>query len=169
MSAKTRSSVEGHALSCRKNLGTRRRASLQKDISTLLAALGISIMLIGCAAISNHQFTEPARDWQTRSGQLLYRTAKTTLIGEVLVRFSKQGDFELTFSKGPGLTLLSLRQDESSAEVRGALVRSGWAGQIAKAPARLRGWLELRDKVIHASDHKSVRHVSGSETFIFRF
>lgn len=169
MPTKTRSSVEGPALSCPKNLGTRRRASLQKNIPALLAVFGISMMFAGCATVSNHQFTEPARDWQTRNGQLLYRTPKTTLIGEVLVRFSKQGDFELTFSKGPGLTLLSLRQDESSAEVRGALVRSGWAGPIAKAPARLRGWLELRDKVIHTPDHKTIRHVSGGETFIFRF
>ena len=42
------------------------------------------------------------REWQARSGQLLYRNARTTLIGDVLVRFSKSGDFELTFSKGPG-------------------------------------------------------------------
>ena len=27
----------------------------------------------------------------------MYRTPKTTLIGDVLVRFSKRGDFELTF------------------------------------------------------------------------
>jgi hypothetical protein len=41
----------------------------------------------------------------------MYRTPNTTLIGDVLVRFSKSGDFELTVSKGPGVTLLSLRQD----------------------------------------------------------
>jgi hypothetical protein len=124
--------------------------------------------LTSCAIISRHQFVDPSRDWQARSGQLMYRTAKTTLIGEVLVRFSKTGEFELTFSKGPGVTLLVLRQNDSFAQVSGALARMGWSGPINRAPKQLRGWLQLRDKIIHAPDQKSVRHVAGHETFLFR-
>jgi hypothetical protein len=124
--------------------------------------------LTSCAMISRHQFVDPARDWQARSGQLMYRTAKTTLIGEVLVRFSKTGEFELTFSKGPGVTLLVLRQNDSFAQVKGALAHMGWSGPIERAPKQLRGWLQLRDKIIHAQDQKSVRHVAGRETFLFR-
>src|SRR5437762_5062971 len=75
------------------------------------------VALTSCATTSTHQFAEPARDWQTRSGQLLYRNPKTTVIGDVFVRFSGNGDFELTFSKGPGVNLLFLRQDASFAEV----------------------------------------------------
>src|SRR2546430_11820780 len=70
-----------------------------------------------CATISLHEFSKPTSDWQTKTGQLMYRTPKTTLIGEALVRFSKTGDFELTVSKGPGITLLSLRQDAAFAEL----------------------------------------------------
>jgi hypothetical protein len=124
--------------------------------------------LTSCAIISRHQFVDPSRDWQARSGQLMYRTAKTTLIGEVLVRFSKTGEFELTFSKGPGVTLLVLRQNDSFAQVSGALARMGWSGPIDRAPKQLRGWLQLRDKIIHTQDQKSVRHVAGHETFLFR-
>src|SRR2546428_3692683 len=98
--------------------------------------------LTSCATVSRHQFVEPAKDWQTRSGQLLYRTSKTTLIGDVLVRFSKQGDFELTFFKGPGVTLLALRQNPGFAEVTGALAGRGWSGSIENAPPQLRGWLQ---------------------------
>jgi hypothetical protein len=137
-----------------------------------LAAIMAAFLMIGlssCAALSLHQFTQPARDWQARSGQLLYRTPKTTLIGEVLVRFSKNGDFELTFSKGPGLTLLTLRQDATSAEIRGALARGGWAGQVAKAPPKLRGWLALRDQLVRAQDQQMIRYVAGPQTFVFRF
>ena len=112
---------------------------------------------------------EPARDWEARNGQLLYRTAKTTLIGEVLVRFSKTGEFELTFSKGPGVTLLTLRQDSTFAQIRGGLARGGWSGPVVNAPPRLRGWLGLRDALTKAQNQTSVRHVSGKETFIFRF
>lgn len=119
--------------------------------------------------ISRHLFSQPTQDWQARNGQLLYRTAKRTLIGEVFVRFSKNGDFELTFSKGPGVNLLVLKQDASFAEVRGAFAGPGWSGPINQAPKKLRSWLGLRDKLIHSQDQKSVRYVTGSETFLFRF
>lgn len=147
----------------------------------VFAILGVILIinLPGCATISRHQFVSPAREWQTRSGQLLYRNARTTLIGEVLVRFSKSGDFELTFSKGPGVTLLVIRQDASFAEVKGALARIGWSGAVDHAPAQLRGWLGLREKLIHAlaatnssgggQHRQSVRFASGAETFLFHF
>jgi hypothetical protein len=99
----------------------------------------------------------------------MYRTTSTTLIGEALVRFSKTGDFELTVSKGPGITLLSLRQDATFAEVKGAFARQGWSGPVAQAPAQLRGWLGLRDQFLHAPDHKTLRYAAGNETFLFRF
>jgi hypothetical protein len=133
----------------------------------LLIAL-VLLDLTSCAMISRHQFLYPSRDWQARSGQLMYRTAKTTLIGEVLVRFSKTGEFELTFSKGPGVTLLVLRQNDSFAQMSGALARMGWSGPIERAPKQLRGWLQLRDKIIQAPDQKSIRHVAGRETFLLR-
>ena len=134
-----------------------------------LALLGMTISFAGCAATSTHQFAQPARDWQARTGQLLYRNPKTTVIGDVVVRFSKAGDFELTFSKGPGVNLLLLRQDSGFAEVRGPMAGRGWSGPIDRAPQQLRGWLELRDKIVHGEDRHQVRYVSGSETFVFRF
>jgi hypothetical protein len=127
-----------------------------------------SFCVTSCATPSQHQFSEPAGNWQTRSGQLMYRTANTTLTGDVLVRFSKGGDFELTFSKGPGVTLLSLRQDASFAEVRGPFAKAGWSGPVEQAPKPLRGWLGLRGKLIHSQD-QSVRYTAGNETFLFRF
>jgi hypothetical protein len=138
--------------------------SLQ-TVRSFLIALSI-VLLSGCDTL--HQFAEPARDWQARNGQLLYRTAKTTLIGEVLVRFSKTGEFELTFSKGAGLNLLTLKQDPIFAQVKGPLAHPGWSGPIASAPARMRPWLELRD-VLEKNNDKTVRHSSGGRTFIFQF
>jgi hypothetical protein len=85
------------------------------------------------------------------------------------VRFSKNGEFELTFSKGPGVTLLTLKEDATFAQVRGGLARGGWSGPIANAPPRLRGWLKLRDELAKAPNQNSVRYASGGETFIFRF
>jgi hypothetical protein len=129
----------------------------------------ISFCIISCATVSRHEFSEPVSGWHTKSGQLMYRTPNTTLIGEVLVRFSKTGDFELTVSKGPGITLLSLRQDATFAEVKGGMARQGWSGPVGQAPPQLRGWLGLRDQFLHAPDRTSLRYSVGNETFVFRF
>ena len=125
--------------------------------------------IISCATISHHEFSEPAAAWQIKSGQLMYRTPNTALVGEALVRFSKTGDFELTVSKGPGITLLSLRQDAAFAEVKGGLTRQGWSGPVGQAPPQLRGWLGLRNQFLHAPDRKTLRYTGGNETFLFRF
>jgi len=137
------------------------------DAIGLLAIALFSV--ISCTTISHHEFSDPAVGWQIKSGQLMYRTPNTTLIGEVLVRFSKAGDFELTVSKGPGITLLSLRQDATFAEVKGGLARQGWSGPAGQAPPRLRGWLGLRDQFFREPDRKTLRYASGNETFLFRF
>jgi hypothetical protein len=112
----------------------------------------------------------------------MYRTPQSTLIGDVLVRFSNSGDFELTVSKGPGVDLLSLRQDTTFAEVKGAFARGGWSGPVQGAPPQLRGWLGLRDKLVHSfateqepvlsagrMDRQTLRYVAGNETFLFQF
>src|SRR5947208_3337705 len=119
--------------------------------------------------MSPRQFAEPTPAWQTRSGQLLYRNAKTTLIGDAFVRFTNTGDFELTFSKGPGIMLLLLREDARFAAVKGAVGGPGWSGPIERAPKQLRGWMELRDEIVRAEDRHLVRHVSGAEIFVLRF
>ena len=125
--------------------------------------------LTSCASVSHHQFSEPAAGWQTKTGQLMYRTAKATLIGEAIVRLSKTGDFELTVSKGPGITLLSLRQDAGFAEFNANFTDQRWSGPTSRAPPQLHGWLGLRDQFLRAPNQKTLRYVSGSETFLFRF
>jgi hypothetical protein len=99
----------------------------------------------------------------------MYRTAKATLIGEALARFSNTGDFELTVSKGPGITLLSLRQDAGFAEFNANFTGQRWSGPTAQAPSQLRGWLSLRDQFLRAPNEKTLRYVSGNEAFLFRF
>ena len=128
-----------------------------------------ALWLTGCATMSQHQFAEPAAGWQTKAGQLMYRTAKATLIGEALVRFSNTGDFELTVSKGPGITLLSLRQDAAFAQINASFTGQHWSGSTANAPLPLRGWLELRDQFLRAPNQKTLRYISNGESFLFRF
>ncbi len=133
----------------------------------VIVLTAVALPLTSCQTM--HHFLGPSMDWQARNGQLLYKGQKTRLIGEVLVRFSKAGDFELTFTKGPGITLLEVRQDANFASVSGPLARGGWSGSTAQAPPRLRGWLQLRELLMASGDKPSVNHSAGSETFIFRF
>jgi hypothetical protein len=145
---------------------TRSRSKIPQAFVVIITLTVVG--LTSCATLSRHQFVEPTSDWQSRSGQLLYRNANTTLIGDVFVRFSKNGDFELNFSKGP-VTLFSLRQDATFAEVRGAIARMGWSGPIDRSPAQLRCWLGLRDKIIHARDPRTIQYAAGGESFSLRF
>ena len=140
-----------------------------KPIIRSLICAAVAFGLTSCQTTSSHQFTEPAAGWQTKTGQLAYTDQKVSLIGEVLVRYSKQGDFELTFTKAGGITLLSLRQDANFGQVEGPLARGRWSGTAAEAPERLRGWFQLRDKIVNARRMTSVRHDAGQQTFTLRF
>jgi hypothetical protein len=159
--------------------GSRRGLWRQKGKTAMrraCASVAISAVTIiactGCATNSGHSFSDPTADWQARNGQLLYRNATTTLIGEVFVRFSKKtGDFELNFSKGPGVMLLVIRQDSAFARVTGALARRGWSGKVDQAPLQLRGWLELRAKFfgpdVAQKSHVTLSH--NKETWVLHF
>ena len=135
---------------------------------TALFFLAAVVCLTSCQTF-RHQFTQPAPDWQTRNGQLQYRGPKTTLIGDVLVRYSTAGDFELTFSKGPGVTLLTVRQDAKFVRVSGPLARGSWSGPPNEAPARLRGWVALRDLLLRSPRQPLIRQTVGSDSFTFAF
>jgi hypothetical protein len=132
-----------------------------------LVLFSLLFSLTSCSSLSPHPFAQPSPDWESRVGQLQYRGPKMSLIGEVLVRFSKRGDFELTFTKGPGVALFVLRQDNIFAHAEGPLARGRWSGPITQAPVRLRGWLSLRDQ-LH-STAKSLKQQVGDETFVFQF
>jgi hypothetical protein len=49
------------------------------------------------------------------------------------------------------------------------MAKLGWSGRTERAPQPLRGWLSLRDAVIHAQDRHVIVHNVGAESFRFRF
>ncbi len=140
-------------------------------MNRLAATIACLVVLAGLTSCetARHQFANPATDWTARSGQLLYHGRKTTLIGEVLVRFSNKGDFELTFTKGPGVPLLMVRQDPQFVRISGPLARGSWSGPPAQAPARLRGWVALRDLLMSSAEKPTAHYSSGGESFSFHF
>jgi hypothetical protein len=144
-----------------------RRTRRQIIVATLLF-LGSLFTLTSCQTL-RHQLTEPTPDWESRTGQLQYRGPKTSLIGEVLMRYSKRGDFELTFSKGPSVLLLTVRQDDKFVRVSGPLARGSWSGPPNEAPPRLRGWVALRGLLLGAPGQPFLRAAIGPEKFAFAF
>jgi len=126
------------------------------------------LCLTSCETIKN-RFLEPAPDWQSRIGQLQYRGPKTSLIGDVLVRYSNKGDFELTFSKGPGITLLTVRQNDTFVRVSGPLARGSWSGPPNETPVRLRGWVSLRELLLRSKTQSFVRQTIAPDRFTFAF
>ena len=128
--------------------------------------LAMALGLGGCAI---HQFAQPSHAWTTRSGQLAYHGPKTSLIGEVLIRYSDRGDFELTFTKGPGVALLVMHTDPKFARLQGPLVRIPWSGPIQQPPPRAAGWLALRKEILQHQEKRIARVGEGAETFVLRF
>ena len=134
-------------------------------MSRCLVAL-LALLLSGCAI---HQFAEPNRTWTTRSGQLSYHGKKRAIIGDVIVRFSDRGDFELNFSKGPGVSMLTMHTDAKFARVQGLLVGLPWSGPIAQPPVRATGWLALRAEIMRSPQGQTFRAGAGDERYIVRF
>lgn len=145
----------------------RRRVGGRRTRTSILISLAL-FCLTNCQTIQ-HQFAAPGSDWKSRIGQLQYRSPKTSLIGEVLVRSSSQGDFELTFTKGPGVVLLTVRQDDHFVRVSGPLARGSWSGVPNNAPTRLQGWVSLRDVVLRGKNQALIRQTAGPESFTFAF
>ena len=142
--------------------------AVKRAVATTLLFIA-ALCLTSCAAVANHHFSEPTAGWHTKTGQLMYRTTNATMIGEAIIRFSNNGDFELSVLKGPGITLLSLRQDAGFAEFNANFTGRRWSGPTAQAPSKLRGWLGLRDQFLRAPNQKTLRYASDGDTFQFRF
>ncbi len=138
-------------------------------MSRLNFALCLLFFCLTSCQTLRHQFASPEPDWQSKIGQLQYAGPTTSLIGEVLVRYSSQGDFELTFSKGPGVALLTVRQDDKFVRVSGPLARGSWSGPPNETPARLRGWVSLRGLLLRSTNQPLIRQDIGSEHFVFAF
>jgi hypothetical protein len=53
-------------------------------------------------------------------------------------------------------------------KVKAPFAKGSWSDPVEQAAKPLRGWLGLREKLIHSQD-QSVRYTAGNETFLFRF
>ena len=109
-----------------------------KSIAAILAVA----LLAGCQ--TPHQFATPDKTWKTHIGQLKYRDAKRTIIGDVVIQQRGAQDFQLDFQKAGGIPLLTLREDATTARAEGLFARGSWQGAPSAAPKHLGNWVALR-------------------------
>jgi hypothetical protein len=95
--------------------------------------------------------------------------AGKSVIGDVVVRRSKQGDLQLAFSSGPGFPLMRLSQSGTVARAEGVLARGSWQGAPERAPQHLRGWIRLARTVAAGNVDRNLTLTAEGERFVCRF
>ncbi len=128
-------------------------------------------LLPGCASFGhNNAFPSPGADWQSFQGQLLYRNAAgKAIIGDVVIRRSQHGDFQLEFQSGPGFPLMRLWQSGDLARAEGVFARGAWQGSASKPPRHLKGWFKLRDRFANQAHPTHLAFDQNGEHFVFHF
>ncbi len=134
----------------------------------LLAAAGAALPLTGCQTASG--FPQPAANWQTFQGQLRYSSGTTgkSVIGDVVIRRSPLGDFQLEFQSGPGFPLMRLYRSGDQVRTEGVLARGSWQGAAEKAPKPLLGWASL-PTAFAGHQHKRLDVTLAGDHFVFQF
>jgi len=128
-----------------------------------------AVLFPGCAT-TNNSFPSPGADWKTFQGQLHYTSAAgKSIIGDVVIRRSPHGDFQLEFQSGPGFPLIRLWQSGEVARAEGVFARGAWQGSAAKPPQRLKSWFKLRDSFARQDHPTHLAINEGGDHFVFHF
>ena len=133
------------------------------------AAILAAALLAGCQ--TPHQFAAPDKTWKTHIGQLKYSDATRTLIGDVVVQQRGAQDFQLEFQKAGGISLLTLREDATTARAEGLFARGSWQGSPAAAPKHLRNWVALREAFQQPASGamRKMDFPADGQSFVFQF
>ena len=137
----------------------------------LLPCLAVMLALAGCSTGLFLAYNPAGRNV---AGQMLYEGKKRTFVGDFTVRQSPT-DFALDVTKGPGMELILLRENDTLVNVE-ALGHT-WQGNPQHfVPSQVRNWVELRTvftggtppgaTVTRAPNQISVEFANG-ERFVF--
>jgi hypothetical protein len=109
-------------------------------VRLLIVPLAV-ILLPGCAS---HLFPEYNPAGRNIAGQMLYAGKKRTFVGEFTVRRSPT-DFALDVTKGPGMQLILVRENDDNL-VRVEALGHTWQGNPRHfVPPQVRNWVNLRE------------------------
>ena len=135
----------------------------------------LTLLLAGCATM--RQFPAPNPNAKTLSGQVHYISPKRSFVGDFTAQVSDT-DFQFDISKGPGVSLISIRESGGRLAHIEAMGHS-WTGNPRFAPGILRNWLSLGDvlagrptpnaRVTRSDDQLTAVFPSSGERFVFQF
>jgi hypothetical protein len=132
----------------------------------------------GCAFLPNsRQFPAVNPHSKLLSGQVQYAGAKRSFVGDFTATVSDT-DFSLDIGKGPGVSVISIRQSGGKLARVEAMGHS-WQGNPRHAPKIVRNWLSLGDVLAgkQVPNARLTRDAQGltaefpetHERFVFRF
>ena len=102
----------------------------------------ITILLAGCQSAKELIGLGP--EAKTRVGQLQYSYGGHSIVGDIILRSLKGGDYDLYFSKG-GVTILEFQTRGSHMAATGMVAKNGWSGQTSEARGPLKPWAMLSE------------------------
>lgn len=111
-------------------------------MTSRLLILLTALFLAGCQTVKEISGLGP--EAKTRIGQLQYSFGDRSIVGDIILRSLKGGDYDLYFSKA-GVTVLEFQTRGSHMAATGMLAKNGWSGQTAEARGPLRPWAALRE------------------------
>lgn len=119
-------------------------------------------------AVPQH-FPKPDSRWKTRLGQLQYRKADRSIIGECVASWRGEQEFMLEYNAGPGFLLLRFSASGLFVRVEGPLARGGWQGEKTRIPKHLKGWLSAAAAMRSNAERIQTDSPESRETFRFVF
>ena len=113
-------------------------------VRRLLLSLAAAALLSTIPGCSPGIFPEYNPAGRNIAGQMLYSGKKRTFVGEFTVRQSPT-DFALDVTKGPGMQLILVRENDDNL-VRVEALNHTWQGNPRHfVPAQVRNWVALRE------------------------
>jgi hypothetical protein len=110
-----------------------------------LTALLLPLLFI-CSCANVSELPGLGTDAKTLEGQMLYRTSRRSVIGDVIFRTRSSGDYDLAFSKG-GVSVLQLQSHGNELVATGLFARNGWKGPVDRALGPLHSWALLKQVI----------------------
>ena len=99
-------------------------------------------LLAGCQSAKEMSGLGP--EAKTRIGQLQYTYGGRSIVGDIILRSLKGGDYDLYFSKG-GVPVLEFQTRGAHMVATGVLAKNGWSGLTTEAPGPLKPWARLSE------------------------
>jgi len=104
----------------------------------------LALLLSACQSVN--ELPGLGSNAKTHDGQMVYQTSRTSIVGDVILRTSPNGDYDLVFLKG-GVQVLQVQAHGGELVATGLFAGNGWTGPVERAQGPLRSWALLRQVV----------------------